>query len=282
MRRELLVIHFVLSLLITCEAQTTSIVDKVDRWYWYSREMRETMMSESERREVIQELRRRLPLGDQTDQGRYRYLLLRLSDEQTMVEVMAEIRSEDQSRQDNAWATLANVNTPLLIPHVAEFLHATEEARMWSSPGSDVIRYTRSLAAAEKIQDILLSFSGFSQDVRQWVGSVDRVDAEAFRATMRKWWEQNKEAFARKDYAAVKPLQPVALPAPSIAPKQTSQPSVSPAKIEAPAKPPLASAPAAQSKSSSVPFPLLIGIGAVALVAIVAVLIWQGRRQKAE
>jgi hypothetical protein len=211
-------------LLMTTEGWCTNVVSKVDRWYWYPKEMDPKSITELEKREIITEMRRRVPLSDSTDQTQYRRLLLRLGDEQTLAEVMADIRSEDQRKRDDGFGAMAYVHNPALIPYLVELLYLPEPARLILLDKEPTqmghFEPTRPFWAGQRIRDILWRCSEFSPEMKQWIDDLWRLTGDPLRDVLRQWWEQNKEAFARKDYAAVKPLQPVATPAPSAATNQ--------------------------------------------------------------
>jgi hypothetical protein len=263
----------------TLEAETNWHL-RVERWLSSNpMEIDIRILSQEDKKEVIAELR---GFGGH----RAEIQLLRLGDEQTMEKVMQDFRSDDRTKIDEAKGALANVNNPLLIPRLAELLYHPEGVAAVMPPDSDVGYYTRALWAASRIMNIIGARTEFRPEVKSWISSSvrslqDRVDYATYWC-IRQLWEENKEAFLRGDYAAVKPPKAVSTPAPPVAPKQLSQPITGPAKVEASPKQPLASASAAQPKPVSSPLPLLIGAGALALVAVVAVVIWQGRRKKGE
>jgi|GEM_PF-2568427 len=281
---------FVLCLTVLVgEGRCSNIVAKVDHWRWYPQEMDVKSMSGIERKEVITELRRRLPISDSTDQQRYRSILIRsFSDEQTMAEVMADLHSDDQKRSDSARAALAYVHNPALIPHLIELLYLPESAKLILLDKEPTqmghFEPTRPFWAGQRIRDILWRCSEFSPEMKQWIDDLWRLTGDPLRDILRQWWEQNKEAFARKDYAAVKPLQPVAPLTPPAAPKQTVSPTdVAPTNVIVP---PWKSPPSApgqpEPESDALPLALLIGAGVLALVAVGAAVFWQARRRKAE
>ena len=215
------------------------------------------------------------PMVDSTDQTRYRLILIRsFSDEKTLGEIMQDIRSDDSTKAHNAWMAVQYVNNPMLIPALAELLYLPEEARQFFA--GDVVRSTRPLQAAMRISEIIQKCPEFFPQMKQGIGGSWGSDEE-FRATMRKWWEQNRDAFARKDYAAVKPLQSTATPTPPAGTNQ-APPAVPPAPTNGVAplvkqKPPAS----VQPQSSSSTLSLFIGTGTAVMVAIVAVAIFKLR-----
>lgn len=227
-------------------------------------------MSVTERQEVIAELRRRLPIGDQTDRDRYRYLLLRLGDEQTINGLIADIRSDDRQRVRDAERVVSSVNNPALIPHIAEFLYYPEGMGIRTEPGSDLVEDTRPRWAATRIRRIVWAADGFSPEVKEWVKSLKAYE------DIRQLWEQNKEAFLRHDYAGVKPPKTVRLPEPPVPTNQVFGTSISAANAVQPPKiaPVLPSSSAKETEPSR--WPLWFGAGTLALVAVVAItVIWR-------
>jgi len=276
---------------LATEGHCTNIVSKVDRWRWYPQEMDVKSMSDTEKKEAIAEMRRRLPISDSTDRSRYRSILIRsFSDEQTIAEVMADVRSGDRKKIDEGWSALQYVNNPVLIPHLMELLDLPEAATLILLDNPSVptdmghFQPTRPFWASERIREMLWRCLEFSPETKQWAQNLWRQTGDPLRDVLRQWWEQNKEAFARKDYAAVKPLQPVATPTPPAAPKQTTPATdVAPSTaVASPAKPPPSTPAQAESESYVLPVALLITGGVLALVAVGAAVIWQGRRRKAE
>lgn len=262
------------SLILLCSAlfvqAETNWHTRVERWLSHPMEIDIRTLTADDKIKVIAELR---AFGGH----RATLQLLRLGDEQTIVEVMRDAGGNDRAKSEDALGLLQNVRVPLIIPALAELLYLTEKAE-WVRPRgeeADVGQYTRPMHAAVMIQDILLNTSRFSPEVKKWVSSVPELDGEAFRYAFRQWWEQNKEAFARKDYTAVQPLKPVAAPALSVVTSQVSS-SVAAAPTNAVALPVKSLSPTAKQPKPT-RWPLLVGIGAVALIAVVLVAL---RKQK--
>jgi len=268
----------------------TNVASKVERWMWYSREMDVKSMTEDERRDFIAEFRKHLSSKHPRYSEGAKSALLRLGDEQTIAEVMADVRSGDRKKIDEGWSALQYVNNPVLIPHLMELLDLPEAATLILLDNPSVptdmghFQPTRPFWASERIREMLWRCLEFSPETKQWAQNLWRQTGDPLRDVLRQWWEQNKEAFARKDYAAVKPLQAVATPTPPAAPKQTTPATdVAPSTaVASPAKPPPSTPAQAESESYVLPVALLITGGVLALVAVGAAVIWQGRRRKAE
>jgi len=276
MKRVLLLIHLVFSLLITCEGQTTTVVQKVDRWYWHSREMNEMSMSQSERREVITELRRRLPLGDQTDQGRYRFLLLRLGDQQTIAELLKDIRSDDRKKIDNAMGAFANINDLALIPVLAELLYYPEKPE-WIMPlGTDVGCYTRPEWAAVRLLNLITGGTEFSQEVKGWIITQNNLGRHYQAICL--LWEENKEAFLRRDYAAVKAPQTAIAVMPSFSTNVLSA-AVPPTQAASKVVAPLVVTPS-RTETRSKDWTTLRTVGVVLLaLGTIGIIVWRLKRR---
>ena len=179
---------------------------------------------------------------------------------------MQDIRSDDIRRREKAGSVLMNVNNPVLIPHLAELLYLPEGFALWTKPGGDLQHSTRPLAAARDIRNIIWARDEFSSEVKDWLRSHSFAD-------VRQLWEQNKDAFLRHDYAAVKSPKTVPDSFPPVTTNKTpSTATPVPTNSVAPPVKQTSSAPV-QPGSSSVPLPLLLGLGALVLGAVVAVVI---------
>jgi hypothetical protein len=211
-------------------ATQTNLATKVERWIWYTQEMKETAMSESERRDVIAELYR----AESIDQYRSRYLLLRLGDSQTVKAVIEDLRKDRTTKEYlDALVLLQVVKNPVVIPYLAELLYHPEEV------GRDYL--TRPQLAAFLIHNIIHWRSEFSAEIIKWVqgwyGLSDpnkdhRVTHDLVYRSIRQLWEENKEAFIRHDFAAVKLPKTLPRPLPEVATNQMPSTVVAP-----PAKP---------------------------------------------
>lgn len=242
---------------------------RVERWLSSNpMEIDIRTISQEDKKEVVAELR---GFGGH----RAEIQLLRLGDEQTIAEVIQHIRSDDRKTIDDGWGAVAYVKNPALIPVLAELLYLPEEAKTIGGPGIDdrhIGVYTRPMRAVLEIKRLLEQCPEFSSELKHSVGIFWRISAgqEALRVGFRQWWEQNKEAFVRKDYAAVKPLQPVAVPLSSSVVTNRVPPTVPPIN-GTPTPKPTSATPPVQSKSSTLPLVLLIGVVGLVLVVVIAV-----------
>jgi len=184
-------------------AFNTNTAQLVERWLWYPKEMSTDGIPADQRAQIIAELRKQASSTAKLGfQDMAKTLLLRLGDAQTIAEVMQDIRSDDVRRSDEATVVLRSVYNPELIPLLADLLYLPERMAVIREPGSDIARATRPFWASEQITLIILKRAEFGSDVKDWLKSHSSADVCQL-------WEQNKEAFLRKDYAAVKPPKSV-------------------------------------------------------------------------
>jgi len=276
--RILLILSALLLDAQTVRCASSNVVATVEKYMWYPIKLDVNSMTEAERRVFIAEFRKHLT----SESRRYRLgatsALLTFGDEETIGEVMADIRSDDPRKVDTAWGVVSHINNPALIPYLAELLDLSEPARVWFRPGSDLGHVTRPLRAAEVIREILIQGSEFGPDVRQWARGAWNSDAEVFRAAIRRWWEENREAFMRKEYAAVRPPKgervselPAANP-----PVATSAVSVAPPVVSVVTQT-VATVPAGMS--SGVDGTLVLVVGVLVLLGAAIVLLWRVYRK---
>jgi len=260
----------------------TNITAKVDRWYWYSREIDVKSLSEQEKQDAIAEMRRRAATSGQTAREHYRWILIRyFGDEEMLAGVVKDIQQGERRTYVECVRLLEQVqNSPQQIPILAELLYLPEEARLrdfateysWGS-------VTASLKASWKIRDILQASAEFSPEMKKWADGLSRSDREALRQTLRRWWEENREAFMRKEYAAVKPPKgervselPAANP-----PVATSAVSVALPVVSVVTQT-VATVPA--EMSSGVDGTLVLVVGVLVLLGAAIVLLWRNFAEK--
>lgn len=264
-------------------------------------------LSPEERVEVIVELRRRAQSSD-GKQNTARIFLLRLGDPDTIGEVLNVFRKgrgdvtdyEQQERYGQVVEALRSCRQPLVVPLLAEVVMIDEPYA--SDPYFG--RLPRSFDAVFLIRDIVKECMEFNPEVRSWQGfygyshEQSKEDLKKHgitcrasecswlhsRCLMRVWWQQNKEHFAKQDYAAVTPLPPVTNAVPpvrsvaGIVPPNTSAPPAV-AKVQATPQPvstPAVPAEAPSPSNSSWRLPVVIAI--VAMLGIVFALL--KRRQR--
>ncbi len=208
-------------------------------------------------------------------------ILIELGDRETAEKLVAQAQSTDVSLgvSYRALEVFEGTTQPWVVPMLEPVLMRNEPITRDIYTYEDIERPPRSLMAAICIQKIMEKSPVFSQDMRGWAhGMAELLPHEKMRNVTRQWWLQNKEAFARKDYATVKPLQPVAwLPQPAATNRVPPATTITPTnRVTPPVKP--FPAPV-QPESSASPLLLLIGAGALALVAVAAVVVIRRRSE---
>jgi len=266
--------------LVLPTAWSSNVVRKVDRWYWYPEEINVAAMSEAERNAVVAEMRRRLPDSDSTDRKHYRWILIRyFGDEETLAGVVKDIQQGERRTYVECVGLLDQVqNSPQQIPILAKLLYLPEEARYRKTEEWTWGAVTASLKASWKIRDILQASAEFSPEMKKWADGLSRSDGEALRQTLRRWWEENREAFMRKEYAGVRPPKgervselPAANP-----PVATSAVSVAPPVVSVVTQT-VATVPA--EMSSGVDGTLVLVVGVLVLLGAAIVLLWRVYRR---
>jgi hypothetical protein len=237
-------------------------------------------LSEQELKEVITELR---SVSDFKRHAAQR-LLIDLGDHQTAELVVAQFMAEEPPGREMQAASrvLESVRRPEVVPMLIPALFRDEPI---DEPGGSIHQHPwpRSAYATLCLQRIAARCPAFSSEMRDWAKNLERwPNYLAMREKLRQWWAQNKEHFAKGDYAAVQPLQPAgtAPTPPSPAAKAESAPIPVPATEPQPAaKPaPLPAAPAPPEPSAS-PWSVLVGVLLLILVAGLVVVLIRGKRQ---
>lgn len=122
--------------------------------------------------------------------------LFHLGDEEIMARGAAQF-----ARGDYGWAQIFIYGrNPAVIPLLAPTMN-DDKLIDPSDPHVDP-----PYAATETIVIVLQHAPQFSPDVRAWALNAKAMgDSPQERAIMREWWRKNEKAFAKRDYAAVKP-----------------------------------------------------------------------------
>lgn len=155
-----------------------------------------------------------------------RAALIRLEDEEQLTSTLEAFKSYDTPAARSVVSLFDLSAAPYLIPYLAEYLYLDESANIVyiRRPGDEPILYPpQSVSGARAIARILVRAGEFSDETRQWARSVAKLSDIDLRPVMRQWWPQNKKAFEREDYAAVKPL--AGTPAATVAPPADARPS---------------------------------------------------------
>ena len=92
--------------------------------------------------------------------------------------------------------------SPYAVELLAPHFFGTEP---YSLKGYDVLYAPWSFTAALTAIRVIADSSAFNSDVGNWARRMEKADREAIRSMMQEWWTENKEAFAREDWKAVKP-----------------------------------------------------------------------------
>lgn len=132
--------------------------------------------------------------------------------------------SEDLTTAYTAMGMLQNINNPVLIPVLAELLYYPEGLAAEVRGGT--VFETRPSWSAARMINIICAREEFNSEVKNWILMQSR--AGRTYNSIRALWEANKEAFLRKDYAAVKPPKSV----PKSFPPTATNPS--PGRVGAP------------------------------------------------
>jgi hypothetical protein len=238
-------------------------------------------LSQKEKEVCIAELREYANTASNVRLRNAQRLLIRLGDVETAEKVVSELNTVGPAggEPDRAAEVFSGVTQPWVIPMFEQALMRDEEVAGWTM---DKGQMPRSALAAGVICAIVRESPAFPDDVRQWAKYRFADPLPVIRQQVRDWWAQNKEHFAKQDYAAVQPLQPTgtAPTPPSPAAKAESAPIPVPATEPQPAaKPaPLPAAPAPPEPSAS-PWSVLVGVLLLILVAGLVVVLIRGKRQ---
>lgn len=140
-------------------------------------------------------------------------VLVELGDRETANQLVVTVRCGPgaNAEYDSARLTLGTCSQPWLIPLVVDILFADEKPEIYFVGDADVGTMPKSTAAAYIVYGVLSHSTEFPAETREranlWLHLTDRE--AVYRQIIRTWWQENKEHFAKQDYAAVSPLQPV-------------------------------------------------------------------------
>jgi hypothetical protein len=215
-------------------------------------------------------------------------LLLRLGDKFTIERMMEDYRAYD-SRTSWSYVTsrFEYSQQPLIIPYLAEDFYSQENPQggITIKPPPESMEFAvgappRSIFSGVVTTRIIEKAPEFSAEMKAWATQayvVRQKSPERFRNLMRHWWDTNKAAFERGDYAAVVPVAepPPATPKPATPPPATPLPNTPtpPATPAASPLPPPAATPALISGTEwkTPVWPWFAGLGA--LLALLAVML---------
>lgn len=138
-----------------------------------------------------------------------KFLLVNLGDGETIKDVVQQYKKHNPADHP-VEKLLRRCKQPLLIPLIADDLKI-EEVAEWQLLGGDVLVWPRSVASAQIISCILMNSPVFRDDVKKSASghfrSMNSQAVEEERKAFRQWWQENEGHFAKKDYAAVRPLK---------------------------------------------------------------------------
>jgi len=139
-------------------------------------------------------------------------LLLRLKDKEAMDKTLQALRAEEEIiglpiNPYNAKDALILAQNPDIIGKVGELLYRDEPK---STSKGDVSFLSKSALAVEILQGIVGSCNNFHIETRTWAKSMKvDVDQQQSREFWRKWYRENEKSLLARDYASVRPGDPV-------------------------------------------------------------------------
>jgi hypothetical protein len=205
------ILTFCILLVLQAQAQTNEtqrIQNLLQEWYRNPKTFGVAKLDDNTRSSMILELQKERVSSDVVRQNIVRKHLVELGDRETIQETLEDFHKAASGIQSSKTADILRCATqPWVIPLLEQELFINESAK--AVQHEDILISPKSVAASGVIMSILSRSTTFSGKVRDSVAKLPWYDEGKSRDIIRKWYEQNKEAFARKDYAAVKPLQPV-------------------------------------------------------------------------
>ena len=218
-------------------------------------------------------------------------VLVRLNDTETITRLIGQYKDTYGSR-GSFWLAghLELAGQASVIPLLAEdfFMEDGEKSTInRDGKGGGIRVIPRSAFSGITSMRVTIASKQFSDETRAWASQrliQGYYPYDKFRADMCLWWAQNKDAFAKADYKAVKPLGPETItpitatpapppstPTPKPAPEPKPEPPPTPFSNELPVDKPAPFPPVRQSK------PVWIWIAASCAVAVGGWLFWKRR-----
>ena len=139
--------------------------------------------------------------------------LMELGDNETIERVIQLYRGDSYSQSAEMGRQMSRCSQPMLLPMLSEYIFRAEPVKWIRYLGGEILDYPISIRTCWVMRQIVINSPVFGSDVkRSFEVFKDESDDSnsTLRLSLREWWHQNKEAFARKDYVAVKPMRPVA------------------------------------------------------------------------
>lgn len=167
------------------------------------------------RDEVIVHLRAKLHPDDPCFPMYTSDSLVALGDEQTIERVIRQIK--EKAAKTGTWYSIGQYSypQPLLIPYLAEdFFRDDGDTIDEQVTRRDLDHLQISIGRVLDVLNILRRSPAFSEDMHKWSENTIAVplkllDISKCRQVMRSWWLENKEHFAKRDYASVRPGAPL-------------------------------------------------------------------------
>lgn len=230
--------------------------------------------SETERQEVIKEIKRKLALPEYHKEPLVRGLAF-LGDEEALQELARDFIARDSAGPDG----LAQMQSPRLIELVAPEFYREELEIMG---GGDVVILPPSFRAAKLAVKTVAATPAFNAETRQWAEGLRGLTGTEIRVLVRPWWRANEQFFREKNYTAVRPGPPRPRD-----PYATQQPAVLVPPPAAPATPPAGATPSSlappavekPSPLSRTPWLGYVVAGALALLLAAALYLSTRRRE---
>ena len=103
-------------------------------------------------------------------------------------------------------AALQQSRSPFAIEYLSPHFFADEP---YSESRGDIIVRPASFMAVFTATGVLAESPAFSSEVGNWARGLRDCDPTLLRAEIRRWWNENREAFSNEDFKGVKPGRPV-------------------------------------------------------------------------
>lgn len=130
--------------------------------------------------------------------------LVKLGDAET-IEAQVQIFAKTKGLRNTRAASnlLALSKDAAVISRIADELFREEPAH--ESIVAGAFQYPRSILASGIIMSIGATSPQMSEQVRQSMKALEKLEPASRREVLRRWWTANKAAFAAENYAAVTP-----------------------------------------------------------------------------
>lgn len=221
--------------------------------------------------------------GASVSQDNAQIVLMRLGDDQTIQQVVA------QYQQYNSSYVVGHIpdmlewsHQPAAISYLASDFYLDEDAAQsinlkenWEVVGVPA----RSIYSGVIALEIIKRDPDFSSEMKAWAREAYALrlkDPAKFRRLMQAWWNKNKDAFSQRNYTAVQPIDISSLTssasAPSQSPPQEKPVSKPPEPVAQVAPPPQTPKPIAEMTPASdtgIPF-WLYGVIAFSIAVIIS------------